>query len=432
MSETTPANKTFIQTFRESSPYINSHRGKTMVLLLDGFCLQSDKLTQVIYDIALMHSLGIKIVLVMGTRPLISDALTESGISSQMHLGQRITSSEILHIAKQVSGEARFKLEALFSAALPNTPLQGSDIKLVGGNFITAKPLGVLEGKDFQFTGEIRKVDCAAIQAVLEHNAIVLLSNIAGSVTGESFNVAAEHVATAVAKSIGADKFIIVSQAAELRELERELTLQQALQISQPSHNLSCLINTCKAGIPRCHMVSVEQDGALLTELFTTDGSGVLLSKNPYESIRPASAEDIGGIMQLLQPLESSGFLVKREPEVLEQEMHHFIVIERDNKIIACSALYPFIDDQGLNMAEIACVATDPDYQGGQRGAEMLAYLAEQAAAAAIDSLFVLTTQSLHFFLEQGFIQASVDDLPQQKQAMYNYQRNSKVLIKQL
>ena len=432
MSETTPANKTFIQTFRESSPYINSHRGKTMVLLLDGFCLQSDKLTQVIYDIALMHSLGIKIVLVMGTRPLISDALTESGISSQMHLGQRITSSEILHIAKQVSGEARFKLEALFSAALPNTPLQGSDIKLVGGNFITAKPLGVLEGKDFQFTGEIRKVDCAAIQAVLEHNAIVLLSNIAGSVTGESFNVAAEHVATAVAKSIGADKFIIVSQAAELREVERELTLQQALQISQPSHNLSCLINTCKAGIPRCHMVSVEQEGALLTELFTTDGSGVLLSKNPYESIRPASAEDIGGIMQLLQPLESSGFLVKREPEVLEQEMHHFIVIERDNKIIACSALYPFIDDQGLNMAEIACVATDPDYQGGQRGAEMLAYLTEQAAAAAIDSLFVLTTQSLHFFLEQGFIQASVDDLPQQKQAMYNYQRNSKVLIKQL
>ena len=432
MSETTPANKTFIQTFRESSPYINSHRGKTMVLLLDGFCLQSDKLTQVIYDIALMHSLGIKIVLVMGTRPLISDALTESGISSEMHLGQRITSSEILHITKQVSGEARFKLEALFSAALPNTPLQGSDIKLVGGNFITAKPLGVLEGKDFQFTGEIRKVDCAAIQAVLEHNAIVLLSNIAGSVTGESFNVAAEHVATAVAKSIGADKFIIVSQAAELRELERELTLQQALQISQPSHNLSCLINTCKAGIPRCHMVSVEQDGALLTELFTTDGSGVLLSKNPYESIRPASAEDIGGIMQLLQPLESSGFLVKREPEVLEQEMHHFIVIERDNKIIACSALYPFIDDQGLNMAEIACVATDPDYQGGQRGAEMLAYLAEQAAAAAIDSLFVLTTQSLHFFLEQGFVQASVDDLPQQKQAMYNFQRNSIVLIKQL
>ncbi|MCK5881136.1 MAG: amino-acid N-acetyltransferase, partial [Sinobacterium sp.] len=413
----------FIHAFRESSPYINMHRGKTMVLLLDGYCLQSEQLQQTVYDIALLHSLGIKIALVLGTRALIDQALTEAGIETQLHLNKRITTAEILEMAKRVSGRFRFELEALFSAALPNTPMQGSDIQMVSGNFITAKPLGVIEGKDYQFTGQVRKVDAAPIAQQLANNSIVLLSNIGFSVTGECFNVAAEDVATAVAHALDADKFIILSQQQQIDALPKEITLSQAVNIQTPSYNLSCLIKACERGIKRCHLVSFEQDGALLSELFTTDGSGIMLSQDSFEAIRIAENKDIGGIMQLLQPLEAAGQLVKRDRELLEQEIEHFIVIERDNKVIACSALYP----SNETIAEVACVATDNHYQGGQRGSKMLRFLENKAQKDGIKTVFVLTTQSAHFFLEQGFVEAGVEDLPPNNQVLYNKQRNSKV-----
>lgn len=420
---------TFIQAFRESSPYINMHRGKTMVILLDGYCLQSEKLTQTVYDIALLHSLGIKIALVLGTRALIDQALEAAGVDSELHLNKRITTARILEIAKRVSGRFRFELEALFSAALPNTPMQGSDIQMVSGNFITAKPLGIIEGKDYQFTGQVRKVDATPITQQLDNNAIVLLSNIGFSVTGECFNVAAENVATAVAKTLHADKFIILSQQQEVDALPKELTLSQAQQLNTPSYNLSCLMKACEQGIKRCHIVSVEQDGALLSELFTTDGSGIMLSQDSFEAIHIAENKDIGGIMQLLQPLEEAGQLVKRDRELLEQEIEHFIVIERDNKVIACSALYPY-EGANTRMAEVACVATDSHYQGGQRASKMLRFLEKKAKNEGIKQVFVLTTQTAHFFLEQGFTEASVDHLPSRKRDLYNFQRGSKVFIK--
>ncbi len=436
MSKTPLSNQTFIQAFRESAPYINTHHGKNVVILLDGYCLQSDKLTQVVYDIALLKSLGIKVALVLGTRPLIDQALSDAKIDTEIHAGNRITTSKALEIAKRVSGRFRFELEALFSAALPNTPMQGSDIRMVSGNFITAKPLGIVDGKDHQFTGQVRKVDAAPLKQLLEHGAIVLLSNIGFSNTGECFNVAAENVATAVAESLNAEKFIIVSHQQELEKYSKELTLQEAKAIQAKTNeqgeradNLSCLIKACEANISRCHMVSVDEDGSLLTELFTTDGSGMLISQDAYEAIHTAKPQDIGGIMQLLEPLENSGQLVKRERELLEQEIEHFIVIERDNKIIATSALYPY---ENNSMAEIACVATDPAYQGGQRASKMLQFLEKSAKDQGIDQVFVLTTQSAHFFLEQGFVEGALDNLPPSKKDLYNFQRNSKVFVKNL
>ena len=402
-----------------------------MVLLLDGHCLKSENLTQTAYDIALLHSLGIKIALVLGTRTLIDEALNQAQIETQLHLNKRITTAPILEVAKQVSGRFRFELEALFSAALPNTPMQGSDIQMVSGNFITAKPLGIIEGKDYQFTGQIRKVNTTSITQQLNNNSIVLLSNIAFSVTGECFNVAAEEVATAVAKSLNADKFIILSQQQQVDALPKELTLNQAQAMASPSYNLSCLIKACTLNIKRCHLVSFEEDGALLSELFTTDGSGIMLSQNSFEAIHIAEHKDIGGIMQLLKPLEESGQLVKRDHELLEQEIKQFIVIERDSKVIACSALYPYETRDEL-MAEVACVATDTNYQGGQRASQMLRFLEKKAKKDGVKKVFVLTTQSAHFFLEQGFIESSLENLPTSKQALYNVQRNSKIFIKQL
>jgi amino-acid N-acetyltransferase len=127
--------------------------------------------------------------------------------------------------------------------------------------------------------------------------------------------------------------------------------------------------------------------------------------------------------------LEENGSLVKRSRELLETEIDHFTVIERDGMIIACAALYPYPDK---SCGEIACVATHPDYRGGERGERLLEALEKQAKKQTLKQLFVLTTVTAHWFLEQGFLETSLDSLPSGKQQLYNYQRNSMVFIKQL
>lgn len=423
-------NSSFIQAFRQSSPYINAHRGKTFVIMLDGKALMSERLPVIVHDIALLNSLGIRIVLVYGIRQQIDAALAQANLDSDIHLGKRITSAGALDVIKQVSGKVRFELEALFSNSLPNTPMYGANLHTISGNFITAKPLGIHDGKDFHFTGGVRKVDDAAIIHQLNAGNIVLLSNLGYSSTGECFNLAAEDVAVQSAMAIKASKLIAYGDHSLMETLPRELLPEQARQLLNEDNDtaLSCLLNACESGVERCHLISYDQDGALLLELFTTNGGGVLLSKNQFESIRQATILDVGGIMELLVPLEQKGVLVKRERELLEQEIDHFIVVERDGIVIACSALYPYNDQS----AEIACVVTHPDYRGGSRGRQMLHFLEKRARAQGLSSVFVLTTQTAHFFLEQGFTESSLNMLPEKKRQLYNFQRNSKIFSKKL
>lgn len=422
-------NQQFIASFRHSAPYIHAHRKKTFVILIDGSFILSRKISSIIHDIALMNTLGVRIVLVYGIRAQIDAELKARNIVSEFHLGNRITSYEVLDIIKQVSGKCRFELEAQFSFGLPETPMHGANIRSVSGNFITAKPLGVLEGKDFLFTGGVRKVDAVAIEHLLTDGNIVMVSNVGLSTTGECFNLASEEVAIAIAAALKADKFIVYANTADCDTLPRELVPEQAraLLAKTPNYSLNCLVNACEAGVERSHMINFDIDGALLLELFTTNGIGTLLSRNPFESIRDAVINDVNSIISLLAPLEAQGILVKRDREVLEREIEHFIVIERDGIIIACSALYPY-----GQAAEIACVVTHPDYRRGGRGDQMLDYLEKKARSLGISEVFVLTTQTAHFFIEQGFRESSPDNLPAEKKALYNFQRNSKVFSKTL
>lgn len=426
----TEDNKKFIESFRLSAPYINAHRKKTFVIMIDGSFIQSQKISSIIHDIALLNTLGVRIVLVYGIRAQIETTLKQQGITSEIYLGNRITSYEVLEIIKQISGKCRFELEAQFSYGLPNTPMHGANINAVSGNFITAKPLGVLEGRDFLFTGGVRKVDVIAIEHLLSDGSIVLISNVGLSTTGECFNLASEEVAIEVAASLNADKFIVYANTEDCDDLPRELIPEEAKAILQKEKNygLNCLVNACEAGVIRSHLINFDVDGALLLELFTTNGSGTLLSKNPFESVRDATITDVNSIIALLAPLEAKGVLVKRERDILEQEIEHFIVVERDGIIIACSALYAY--DNGS--AEIACVVTHGDYRGGGRGSQMLDFLEQKAKKLGLKEVFVLTTQTAHFFIEQGFSESSPDKLPSKKQQLYNYQRNSKVFSKAL
>lgn len=419
----------FIQAFRQSSPYINAHRKKTAVIFVSDQALASEYLTRVVYDIALLNSLGMRTVVVLGTRRILSQALEDNGIANSLHQGRRITSAKALQLAKQITGQYRFDLEAKFSNALPNTPMHGANMQVLSGNFVMAKPLGIIDGVDYQFSASVRKVNHQALQNLLDNDAIILLSNIAYGATGECFNVRAEEVAIATAKALQAEKFIIYGSDQELQDLPRELQLAQAkgLAANTASENFACLVEACEAGIDRSHLISFEQDGALLAELFTTNGSGTLLSKSAFESIRKACLQDIGAITHLLAPMAANGQLIKRDQEQLEQHIDYFYVTERDQNIIACAALVPFD-----TMAEIASVATDPAFQGDNKASQLLAFLQNKAKQQGFKKVFVLTTQSAHFFLRQGFSPIEISLLPKAKQQTLDKNRGSKAYSKEL
>lgn len=429
-----------IQWFRNAAPYINAHRGKTVVLAFGGEALQESTFPSLIQDIALLSSLGLKLVLVHGVRPQMEAALQAAGLASDYHNTLRITDQHALAIAKQVAGTARVDIEALLSINLHNTPMADAQLQVTSGNFVTAQPLGVLDGVDYLHTGKVRKINALAIQEQLDNSNIVLLSPLAYSPTGEIFNLSAEDVAVSAAAALNADKLIFLMECESLQHQDGKrvdlLNTKQAQMLCNNSQlsdevtvHLHSAIHACENGVARTHLISRQHDDALLQELYTRDGEGCLVTNEVYEDTRQANIDDVPGILRLITPLEDQGVLVYRSREQLELEINYFTVVERDGKVIGCVALYPFAEE---HMGELACIVIDPDYASGGRGNALLYEVETQAKDQGLDKLFVLTTQTAHWFIERGFEEAELNALPIQKRELYNIQRNSKVFIKSL
>ena len=429
----------YVSWLRHSSPYINAHRERTFVIMLPGEGIAHANFTHILHDIVLLHSLGVRMVLVYGARPQIEARLKAAQIASNYHHALRITDARTLACVIDAAGQLRTYLEAQLSVNMAASPMQGAKLKVVSGNFVAAKPCGVIDGVDYQHTGEVRRVDAEGIQALLEQRNIVLLPHLGYSPTGEVFNLACEDVATQTAISLNADKLILFTAEQgildEQQQLIRELKLEQAIEHAQQfakQSNVSALqatISACQHDVSRSHIISYQIDGALLSELFTRDGCGTLVDQGHFEQVRQAGVEDIAGLAALIRPLEEQGVLVSRPQDLLAQEYAYFTVIERDGLIIACAALYPFVEEK---TAELACLAVHPDYRHGGRGDTLLEHLENQAKRLNLNSLFVLTTRTAHWFQERGFEPCSIEQLPQQKAALYNYQRNSKVFRKSI
>lgn len=428
----------YVKWFRHSSPYINKHRGKTFVLMLPGEAINHTNFHNIIHDIALLSSLGVRLVLVHGARPQIDNRLEVADTFSQFHKNMRITDSESLPLVIQAIGEARTMVEAALSTGLPNSPMHGADMQVISGNFVVAMPHGVIDGVDLQHTGKVRRINTRGLRTALDSGAVVLLSSMGYSPTGEVFNLSYTDVAGHVASAIKADKLLAFVEGQGIADSEgkliRQLSLQECKDLladtgASLAPDLQQVINacylSCLQGVVRSQLISYSTDGALLTELFTRDGLGTMIYSGLYEQLRAASIDDVGGIIELITPLETEGVLVRRSREVLETEINNFYVMEKDGTIIACAALYPYGD-----MAELACVATHPEYRKGGRAANLLMHMEQRARQKHIKQLFLLTTQTAHWFIEQGFAQGKLEDLPIAKQELYNYQRNSKIFIK--
>jgi amino-acid N-acetyltransferase len=430
----------FVHWLRSVAPYIHAFRSKTFVIAFPGELVMEGDLPVLAHDLSLLHALGIKVVLVHGSRPQVAEQLALRNVEARFHNGMRITDAAALECAKEAAGELRLDIEAAFSQGLPNTPMVHAQIRIISGNFVTARPMGVLDGVDLELTGVTRKIAAESIHPILAAGGLVLLSPLGFSPTGEVFNLTMEDVATSAAIALHADKLIFITETPLMSDVAgnelRELTTHQAEAVLEANFlqpevgfYLRHAIKACHNGVPRAHIVPFSTDGSALLELFTHDGVGTMISHFNVESLREATIEDVGGILKLIEPLELDGTLVKRGRELIEREIENFSVIEHDHVIFGCAALYGFHEEK---MAEMACLTVNPEVQAQGDGERLLKHLENRARAAGYAKLFVLTTRTAHWFIKRGFVMASVDDLPEDRQHMYNWQRKSLVLIKAL
>ena len=441
-TKTKPALKTeaFVKWFRAATPYIHQFGGGTFVIAFGGEVLADGEFAQLTHDINVLVSLEIRVVLVHGTRPQIEEQMRQHGVTPRYVANRRVTDAKALQCVKEANGIVRVEMEALLSMELANSPMWGADIRVSSGNFVTAKPVGVVNGIDFLHTGEVRKIDAEGIMRRLDDDEVVLLSPIGFSPTGDVFNCTLEDVATATAIALKADKLIFLTETSGAPDakgkLISELTVKQARELVAANHlpediliYLPHVIKACTSGVKRAHMISRHVDGALLIELFTHHGIGTMVVPESPERIRAASLDDVPGILQILEPLEQQGVLVKRERESLERDIGHFFVLESEGNILGCAALYPFPEQK---TAELAAVAVNPFYRDGGRGERLLDHAIAKARGMGLKSIFVLSTRTTHWFIERGFVETETGWLPERKAALYNYDRRSKIFVKQI
>lgn len=443
-------NFTFVPWFRSVAPYIHMHRGKTFVVGLAGEAIAAGKLHHIAQDIALIQSMGVKVVLVHGFRPQVNEQLKAKGHAARYSHGMRITDEVALDCAQEAAGQLRYEIEAAFSQGLPNTPMAGSTVRVISGNFITARPVGIVDGVDFQHSGLVRKVDVGGISRSLDFGAMVLLSPFGFSPTGEAFNLTMEEVATSVAIALQADKLIFVTEIPGVRvqplaaegednPIDTELPLaaaEQLLASLPPAQNpsdtafyLQHCVKACKAGVERSHIIPFAVDGSLLLEVYVHDGIGTMVVDEKLEELREATADDVGGILQLIEPFEKDGTLVKRDRTEIERDIANYTIIEHDGVIFACAALYPYPE---ARTGEMAALTVSPQSQGQGDGEKVLRRVEQRAKAMGLDSIFVLTTRTMHWFLKRGFVQVDPDWLPEARKRKYNWDRRSMVFVKKL
>ncbi|MGD9953251.1 MAG: amino-acid N-acetyltransferase [Burkholderiales bacterium] len=436
---TPPSPEDFVRWFRQTAPYQHAFGGRTFVIGFGGELIaERVRFAQFIQDVNLLAALDIRLVLVHGARPQIEAELKAKGLRSRYVKGVRVTDPAAMTAVKHAAGALRVEIEALLSQGLPSSPMAGAEIRVASGNYIAAQPIGVLDGVDYQFTGLVRKVDAEAMHRRLQAGEVVLVPHIGYSPTGEVFNLSWEDVAQNVATALRADKLLLFvdrlpadrkgAAIGELTAREAEALLKKSDLGPNTTRALRHALDALKAGVGRAHLLSRRTPGAALLELFTHSGVGTMITAEPMQRMREASIQDVGGILALIEPLEADGTLVKRGRERLEREIANFVVLEHDGALLGCAALYPLPEKSG----ELACLAVAPGARDSGLGEQLLRACEWRARQQKMRRLFALTTRAEHWFLEQGFKPAAPSALPQERQALYNWKRGSKVFLKRI
>jgi len=413
------ARSEFVQTFRMSSPYITAYSGAIFVIHVPGVLSGEPTFGSVMADIALLVSIGIRVVLVLGALKQVEQRLHELRIRSRKVDGLRVTSNRVLQVVKDAAGEMLFEVESQLNRGLCTAQLS-TRVSVVRSSFFTAQPLGLVDGVDYGYTGKVRNMNVKSMRERLANNELLLLTNLGVSPSGELFNCVSEQVAAEAAAQLGAEKLIYFIGSELICDSRSErhvpnMTLAMASRFLADGGEqltphfrmiMSESVRALHSGVRRAHLLNRSVDGVLLMEVFHRDGVGLMISRNTYEGVRVAAPKDVLGILNMLAPLESQGRFPQQAPiskEFIEKQIGSFVVVERDGAIIACSQLRLSVG--GAHVAEIACFAVHPEYQHQGKGLMLLSWMERAALAKSATSMVAVASRSsTGWFVERGFV----------------------------
>lgn len=426
-----------VDLIREVFYYQNRFDGKTIVLKIDYPILNASHFPQLLKDMAMLRATGIEIILIPGAREWIDAVLKEYDIESEYVDGVRIATKDSIPFIRMAAFDVANRLMTLLTAFQANAVI---------GNFIRARGIGVVNGVDFEHSGVVEKILVEPLQQILNQGMIPIFPCIGWNAAGKPYNVSSDDVAVAVAEALKAEKLFFVTNSDGFMESRfklppglvknsdgrvARLSLEEAeevlnLNAGNPDSDLKYLslaLAACRKGTARAHVVDGRMEGAILREIFSNLGIGTMVYGSDYESIRPMKGEDIGDVLRLMQPLIQEGILVRRTEDDLMARMADYVVYSIDDVVHACGALHDFGDGQ----AEIAAIATNPVYRHLSMGRKIVSYLVDKAERMGVDRVFALTTRTLDWFEQMGFVETALETLPAKKQEAYDHARKSRI-----
>ncbi len=436
---------THVEQIREVFKYSLRFPGKRFVFQISSAIVEHPLFPALVKDLGLLHHSGINIILVPGAQVGIDHLLGRFNIEAKYHNGLRISSEESLPLIKMAAFDTANRLMG---------ELSSHKLSSVIGNWVSARAIGVRDGVDYQMTGAVSSVNISQIQRILNDRLIPILPCIgwnSGGV-GKAYTISSLELARHLAAGLAAEKLFFITGENLLqadscntkadgvivanRRITR-FTIEGAAHFL--ANNKSTLTATQReiieqgrdaaaAGVPRVHILDGRSDGAVLQEVFSTNGIGTMIHADAFDAIRSMGREDINDVLGLMSAGVEDGSLVPRTREELQQLVQDYVVFETDGSIRGCGAVHEFSDGS----AEIAGMAVDPGYAHLGVGGRILHFLIDRARTRGVEKLFALTTRASDWFLSMGFVRGEIKELPQEKQQNYNNNRNSRIYMYRL
>ncbi|MES2693582.1 MAG: amino-acid N-acetyltransferase [Verrucomicrobiota bacterium] len=415
--------------------YVPRFQGQIFILAIDGSIVADENFGNVLVDVAVLRSLGIKLVLVHGISHQLKELSVMRNIAITNSDGTGVTDAATLDLAIRASSRVSHAVvEGLTQNAL----------KCATTNAVRALPIGIIRGIDQQFTGKVERIDKDFIGELIERMVVPVVSPIAFGPDGRSLRVNSDLLAAELAEALQATKIIYLTPAPGLEidnEIRREISIEALQRIvrEEPQRiddaSLSKAMHAIKAietGTPRVHIVDGRIFDGLLNEIFSNEGVGSLVYGNDYAQIRKARKGDVRFIYNLTRAAVRREELIYRTQQAIEKNIDQFFVYEIDENIIACVTLYFYPDKP--QMAEVGSLYVVPFYHNRGIGKKLVEYACMVAKDRNATMIIALSTQSFGFFTNVcGFEEATKEILPDARLKLYEESgRNAKVLFKKL
>ena len=276
------------QTIAETLPYLQKHRGATVVLKYGGAAMTDpDIRLKVLKDVVLLRLVGLNPILIHGGGPEINAMLARMGMQTDRVQGYRVTDAATMEVVEMVlSGKTNKGIV--------------QDINFFGGNAVglSGKDGHLIrvtryqpEGVDIGFVGEVTAVNCQLIRDLVVAGYLPVIAPIGVDEAGQSYNINADTAAAAIAGALSAEKFIMLTDVPgvlldqhDANSLISSVTVSDALTLKETGQisggmipKIDACLEALARGVKRCHIVDGRQAHAILVELFTDGGAGTMV-----------------------------------------------------------------------------------------------------------------------------------------------------------